>query len=231
MEDFTSEDDLNTFAGWMKCQGFGDTARMAPGALAKWRGIYEESLARKLATPKMGPMKLKTPIAGDYRYAVAVREGSDLWLTLWVRRSPKGEFFVMRPRPEQGWDPHTSYHRDGSLHMKNYAQRARSPEKRQRLGGAFRGTEHLGAYFGHTPREIGAVCDPGAFSAVVEVPSGVLGPRDGAVIVDLVEPGGDPVHLPWARVVRQEVFSDTIPWIVIRISASAIGFPPMVPRD
>ncbi len=37
-------------------------------------------------------MKL-APIVGEHRYAVAVREGTDLWLTLWVRRSPKGEFF------------------------------------------------------------------------------------------------------------------------------------------
>jgi hypothetical protein len=29
---------------------------------------------------------------------MAVREGSDLWLTLWVRRSWRGEFFVMVPR-------------------------------------------------------------------------------------------------------------------------------------
>jgi len=230
VEDFTSEDDLNTFDGWMKYQGFDDTARMAPDELRIWRALYEERLKRNAATPKMGLMKPEPLIAGEHRYAVAVREGSDLWLALWVRRSPKGEFFVLRPRPERGWNSHTSYHLDGSLHMKNYDQRACSPEKRQPLGGAFRGTEHLGAYFGYTPKEIGAVCDPSAFSGVVEVPLGVLGPRDGAVIVDLVEPGCDPMPLPWVRLVRQEVFRDTVPWVVITISASAIGFPPRVPR-
>ena len=35
-------------------------------------------------------MKLRA-VPGEHRYAVAVREGSDLWLTLWVRRSREGE--------------------------------------------------------------------------------------------------------------------------------------------
>jgi hypothetical protein len=39
-------------------------------------------------------MKLR-PVPGEHRYAVAVEEGSDLWLTLWVKRSPDGEFFVV----------------------------------------------------------------------------------------------------------------------------------------
>jgi hypothetical protein len=34
----------------------------------------------------------------EHRYAVAVREASGLWLTLWIRRAPKGEFFVNAAR-------------------------------------------------------------------------------------------------------------------------------------
>jgi hypothetical protein len=231
VEDFTSEDDLNTFDGWMKHQGFDDTARMAPDALATWRALYDEMLERKSATPRIGLMALKPPVAGEYRYAVAVRDGADFWLALWVRRFPKGEFFVMRPRAEAGWNPHTSYHLDGSVHMKNYDRRARSPQKRQPLTGVFRGTEHLGAYFGYTPQGTGAVCDPGAFSGVVEVPPRMLGPRDGGIMVDLVEPCCQPVPLHWARIVQQEVFRGTVPWIVIRISANVIGYPRRVPPD
>jgi len=213
----------------MKHQGFDGTARMAPDALEIWRGLYDEMLERKSAAPRIGLRNLKPPVAGEYRYAVAVRDGADLWLALWVRRSPKGEFFIMRPRAERGWDPHTSYHLDGSVHMKNYGHRARAPQKRQPLTGAFSGTEHLGAYFGYTPQGIGAVCDPGSFSGVVEVPPRVLGPRDGGVMIDLVEPCCQPESLLWARIVRQEVFRDTVPWIVIRISANAIGYPKAVP--
>src|SRR5205807_8947496 len=58
-------------------------------------------------------MKLQ-PVPGEHRYAVAVREGSDLWLALWIRRSRKGEFFIMVPRGDRDWDVHTSYHLDGN---------------------------------------------------------------------------------------------------------------------
>src|SRR5208283_1418998 len=93
-----------------------DAATATPDELAMWRSMFDEVTTSSLATPKVGLMKLR-PVSGEHRYAVAVREGSDLWLTLWVRRSRKGEFFVMVPRGDRGWDPHTSYHLDGTLHM------------------------------------------------------------------------------------------------------------------
>jgi hypothetical protein len=41
--------------------------------------------------------------------------------------------------------------------------------------------------------------------AVVEVAPGALGPRDGGITVDLVEPGCDPATLPWTDIARREV--------------------------
>jgi hypothetical protein len=79
-------------------------------------------------------------------------------------------------------------------------------------------TEHLGAFGGHGPKSVGAVCDPKDFSGMMEVPPGVLGPRDGMVIVDVVEPNCDPIS--WPNVVQQETFRDIIPWVVIRIASS-----------
>jgi hypothetical protein len=90
--------------------------------------------------------------------------------------------------------------------------------KRQPLTGAFCGTEHLGMYMGHGPKGVGAVCNPTDFSGVVEVAPGVLGPRHGNVIVDLVEPGCEPMSF-FNPIIRQEVFRDILPWIVIRISS------------
>jgi len=166
-------------------------------------------------------MKLQS-VPGEHRYAVAVREPTGLWLTLWVRRSRKGEFFVMVPRGDRDWDPHTSYHLDGTLHMKSFDHKFGPPQKRQPLTGAFRGTEHLGIYGGHGPKSIGAVCDPTAFSGIVEVGPGVLGPRDGWVTVDLVEPDCEPIiAVPNANIVRREVFRDAPPpWIVITVGSS-----------
>jgi hypothetical protein len=40
------------------------------------------------------------------KYAVAIRDGSDPWLTMWVRCS--GEVFIMYPRGDRDWDAHAS---------------------------------------------------------------------------------------------------------------------------
>jgi hypothetical protein len=214
--EFISEDDLATFEGWMKYQGFDDVATLAPDQLEMWRGLFDET--HKAPTPKVGLMKLPPLVPSEYRYAVAIREGSDLWLTLWVRRSRKGEFFVLVPRADRSWNPHASYHRDGTFHSKTFNDLvlSASTRKLQPLTGPFVGTEHLGGYGGHGGKSIGAVCDPTAFSKIVEVGPGVLGPRDGTVVVDLVQPGCEPLSWP-GEVVKEEVLKDAEPWIVIRI--------------
>jgi hypothetical protein len=217
VQEFISEDDLKTFEGWLKYQTV-DAATTAPEELERWRHLFDEARERSAASPKVGLMKFQL-VPGEHRYAVAVREGCDLWLTLWVRRSWKGEFFVFFPRGDRDWTPHTSYHLDGRLHMKSYDSKVFPPSQRQPLTGTFRGTEQLGAYFGHGPKGVGAICDPTAFSGVVEVAPGVLGPRDGGVTVDLVEPGCNPMSFGWTYIVRREVFRDIVPWIVITIGS------------
>jgi hypothetical protein len=179
-----------------------------------WRDMYADVRERTDATPKVGKMKLKL---GEHRYAVAVREGPDLWLTTWIRRSPQGDVYVLTPRGDRGWNPHASYHRDGTFHMKTYDKVLGPSQKRQPLVGApFRGAEHLGAHMGHGPKAVGAVCDPADFSGIVELEPGVLGPSDGQVVVDLVEPGCDPLTWP-GKIVRQQVFQELEPWLVVRI--------------
>lgn len=214
MPDFLNEDDLNTFEGWLKYQAV-DRATATPDDLAMWRDLFDEGRQQSLAAPKVGLMKLQPLVPGEHRYAVAVREISDLWLTLWVRRSRKGEFFILYPRGNGDWNPHASYHLNGTLHMMGFDHKVGEPQKRQPLIGAFRGTEHLGAYGGHNPNGVGAKCDPAAFSGIVEVAPDTLGPRNGTVVIDLVEPGCEPV--PFDHVVQQKTFSDLLPWVVIRI--------------
>jgi hypothetical protein len=216
MRDFISEDDLETFEGWLTYQAV-DLTTATADERTFWRTAFDESRERASTTPEVGLMKLRM-VPGEYRYSVAVREGADLWLTLWVRRSPKGEFFVFLPRSDKRWNPHASYHLDGNFHSKTFNDTKMGlPKKRQPLTGVFRGTENLGSYAGHAPKAVGAICDPAAFSGVVEVPAGVLGPRHGTVVVDLVEPGCEPISWPFAHVARQEVFRDFIPWVVIRV--------------
>ncbi len=216
MNEFISEDDLKTFDGWLRYQGV-DASMMTGEQLASWEGIFEDASKRRAANPKVGLMKLQ-PVPGEFKYAVAIREGADLWLVLWVRRSVKGEFFVMRPMGDREWNPHTSYHLDGTRHMKSHGRKSLPPQKFQPLTGLFRGTVDLGIESGHAPKGVGAICDPAAFSGVVEVPSGVLGPRHGAVGVFLVEPGHEPPDYTWGyEVVIQTVFRDVSPHVVITV--------------
>src|ERR1035441_1248689 len=211
VQEFLSEDDLQTFEGWMKYQGL-DTAT-GRDELEMWQGVFDEARERS-AAPKVGLMKLQ-PAPGEYRYAVAIREGVDLWLALWVRRSRKPEFFVMVPRGERDWDVHASYHLDGTRHLKSFDRKVLPATKHQPLTGIFRGAEPLVAFSGYGPKSVGAVCDPAAFSSVVEIAPGVLGPRDGVITVDLVEPGCNPPPYPWANIVQREFIRDKPPWVVI----------------
>jgi hypothetical protein len=87
-------------------QALYDLAMLEPDDLAKWREIFEEN--SKKSAIKVGRMKLGSSVSGDQIYAVAIRD-SGLWLTLWVRRSRKKEFFVFYPRPD-GSNSHVSYH-------------------------------------------------------------------------------------------------------------------------
>jgi hypothetical protein len=211
MDDFISEDDLETFEGWAKYQGF-DLAALTPEELKEWQGIFDDVIKRLKSSPKVGLMKLQ-PAPGEQKYAVAIR-GADLWLTLWVRCNRKGEIFIMIPRGDRDWDPHASYHLDGTFHGKSYGTMGIS-QKKQPLTAAFRGIEYLGTHSGHG-KSIGAVCDPKAFDGVVIVEPGILGPRDGAVAVDLIEPGYEPPPHPDTH--QRQVFPrDGRPSVVITI--------------
>lgn len=215
--EFISEDDLKTFEGWMRYQGV-DATTTSPEELEEWRHFFEDARERAAKFPKVGRMKLQ-PVPCEFRYAVAVEEGSDLWLVLWVRRSRRGEFFVMRPSGDRDWDVHTSYHLDGTLHMKSFGRRVVAPQKCQPLTVAFRGSQDLGFYAGYGPKGVGAICDPRDFSGIVKVAPGVLGPRDGGVKVDLVEPNHEAPGFAWAQMVSQQVFRDVLPWVVISVGS------------
>jgi len=161
-------------------------------------------------------MKLRPAAPGEYLYAVAIREGSNLWLTLWVKRTSRGDVYVLVPRAERKWTPHASYHVDGRLHVKSYNRATVPPTRRQALTAAFKGTESVGCFAGHGPN--GVICDPAIFAGVVEVAPGVLGPHHGTVCVDLVEPGSEPLMaFPQAKIIQRQFFCDASPCVAITI--------------
>lgn len=220
MDKFISEDDLTSFDGWLRYQAVDATA-ITPEELATWRRIFEDARQRSAVNPEMGLRKLQ-PSLREYRYAVVVNDLADLRLTLWVKRSRKGEFFIMLPRGDGKWDVHTRYHLDGTLHMKSHGSQAFTSDRRQPLNGTFRGTEHLGTYFGYGPKSVGAICDPLVFAGVVEVSPDVWGPMDGWVAVDLVEPGTEPtIKIPDSQIITRKQFTDLLPWVVITVGMPA----------
>jgi hypothetical protein len=205
------------FEGYLRLQAV-DPLTATPDELAMFRQFFDQAMAANAATPKLGAMKFKaTP--GEFRYAVGVGDGFDRWLAIWVKRAPKGDVYVLVPRNDASWNPHASYHRDGAFHSKSFKHKMSSLKKQPLIGG-FKGSEHVGMFAGYSPKNIGAVCDPAMFSSVIEVPPGILGPRDGFVAVDLVEPGCDPLDL-YNPIVLTRVFKNSVPWIVIRVGTQA----------
>jgi hypothetical protein len=216
MNEFIDEDDLKTFEGWLRYQAV-DASMMTKEELDWWHRSFEEAQKERATRPMVGLMNLKS-VEGEYKYAVAVREGTDLWLVLWVRRNRKGEYFVLKPMADKDWNPHSSYHLDGTRHHKSFGQKILLPQKGQPLSGSFRGTMEFPIQGGFSPKGTGAICDPAAFSGVVEVAPGILGPRHGCVGVFLVEPGIDPPdYTKLYEVVTQRVFRDVSPHVVVAV--------------
>ncbi len=142
--------------------------------------------------------------------------GTRRTMALWVKRSAKPEFFIFHPTVDGNWNPHSSLHKDGTFHLKSHDRKALT-QKRQPPA-SIKGSEHLSAYGGFSPKSIGAACDPSDFDGVFEAPPGVLGPRNGMVTVDLIEPGfgAHPLQHP-AEEVDRRLFTDGTPHLLIRI--------------
>lgn len=193
-----------------------DTASLGEYELKAWRGYYEEGCEaqrqRKIWTPRVRAH------SNDLLYAVAVRDNAHLWLVLWVKRSTRGEYFVMFPRDEAGWDPHASYHRDGRHHHKSHDRKMIiTPRQPPTVG--FRGTEQMLT----TPielenvRAVKALCDPSQFTGVFEIPGGLLRQRGSGVAVDVTEANGPPLAQPWSEIVMQARFSDAVPEVLLTL--------------
>jgi len=154
MPAFISERDLEDFDGRLRYQAV-DKDSLTPEQATTWATLYRESRQRAAGVPKVGRMAFKPMAAGEHRYAVAVRDAEGLWLAAWVKRNPKGESFVLIPRAGN-WDVHSSYHSDGTIHIKSFGHKSVA-SKRQRPAGAFAGAEHLGKHAGHFPRTVGVI--------------------------------------------------------------------------
>jgi hypothetical protein len=154
-------------------------------------------------------------------YAVAVKDGADLFLFCRVRRNKKGELFVAIPRyGVPGWGPHSSYHANGRYHVKTH-NRAHHPRCLQKPDANFKGIENLATLgiAAHEPRETNAPCKVNSFREIFEIPVSELRPEEYRthLAVDAAEPGVQPGLFQGAEILRRATFKDAIPWIVITL--------------
>jgi hypothetical protein len=209
---------LDTFDTYLRHQGM-DPSSMPEEQVRIMRAAFESGKARRETARSAVFFNQPCP-AGEYRYAVAIEDRSDLRLALVVRRSRKGEYFVLMPR-DGDWNPHASYHLDGRFHHKSHDQVLMpEPKLRQRLD-QFKGTEHLGMLMGFGTTA--PICNPANFTSVLELPPGILESMHGCVLVDLVEPGvaPNPLHRQnhGMRITHEETYRDGWPWVVIAVAA------------
>ena len=157
----------------------------------------------------------------DSKYAVAVRDGEDLLLFLSICRGPQGDVYVNFPRDDEpAWKPHSSYHASGQHHQKSFGHKALVRD-RQKPDVNFRGTENVvtTGIASDEPRAINILCQSASFVDVFEIPLSDLRPEKYRtfVSVDISEPDREPIITPGAKVIRQAVFQDRVPWIIVTL--------------
>jgi hypothetical protein len=153
-------------------------------------------------------------------YAVAVRDGHDLFLFCRIRRTVTGDVYVISPRPAPDWNPHFSYHASGHYHVKNDAHPFHVSHW-QRPGANFLGTRNMSTMgiAASEPRITNAPCKAEDYAEVFEIPVSALRPEEYRtfVSIDLMESSGPPIISPGARILRQAIFQDSIPWIMVTL--------------
>jgi hypothetical protein len=159
-------------------------------------------------------------------FAVAIRDGRDLFLWLRIKRDARGDIYYLIPTGRTGgkwkkWNPHGSHHRDGWRHHKSF-NRPFFREQRQEPDDNFKGSETMitRPIASYEPRAFGIICNPAEFSEVLEVPVSILSAKtyETTISIDLTEPGGPVIVTALGQVVLQHALSDATPWIWVSVS-------------
>ena len=156
-------------------------------------------------------------------HAIAVRDAQGLHLVARVARRPSGIYYLI-PRDakafqidsDENWDPHVSYHADGSHHIKSFGQLALTRMKRQALNSTFSGAEPLFAqsFQPGDLHNLPTLSNASSFVDVFEIPVDRLRASDHYTLaLDLLEPGAGRLGGPWLEVVLEHSFQDASPWI------------------
>jgi len=171
------------------------------------------------------PNSTRGPGDRDRNFAVAVRDGVDLYLVLHIRRSWKGEFVLMwrgRERPWDAplWDPHATFHRDGELHHKSFGCEY-GEQRLQKPDASFTGIQQ----FTQTPvvagdgRALNVHWEPAKFDRIFEFPDQPLHTSLGNpswISIDVTDAGTTPQPIPelGQRTIKQEIlYEESVPYL------------------
>jgi hypothetical protein len=156
----------------------------------------------------------------SHMYAVAVRDGDELFLFCRIRRAVTGDIYVTIPRSVPDWSPHVSYHASGQYHVKSY-DHPYHVSHWQRPDANFQTTRNMSTMgiAASEPRITNAPCKVEDYTEVFEIPIRDLRPEMHRTMlsVDLTEPSGQPIITPGARILRQAIFQDVVPWIMVTL--------------
>jgi hypothetical protein len=167
-------------------------------------------------------------VYSDRMFAVAVRDGDELFLWIRLRRAAGTDIYYVVPtgredeRDWKKWNPHGSWHRDGRVHHKSFDKKMLPVEERQKPDARFEGTYNLitRGLASDEPRAFGVLCDPTKFSEIMEIPVEILSPKhyETYTSVDVSEPGLQPMLMGGGEEIPlQRVFDDAIPHITVTV--------------
>ncbi|MFZ2142528.1 MAG: hypothetical protein WAV78_37260 [Xanthobacteraceae bacterium] len=167
-------------------------------------------------------------VHSDCMFALAVRDGDDLFLWIRLRRAAGTDIYYVVPtgredeRDWKKWNPHGSWHRDGRLHHKSFDKKMLQVERRQKPDANFEGTHNLitRGLASDEPRAFGVRCDATKFSVVMEIPVEILSPNhyETYTSVDVSESGLQPLLMGGGeKILLQRVFDDAIPQITATV--------------
>lgn len=156
--------------------------------------------------------------SGDTWFAIAVRDATDLWLYLEMKRSHKSDVYVFWPYPQEK-ELHVSYHKDGHWYATSYCHLT-GGHLQQKPDATPVGSERVLT----TPiylRGVLALNKPCRRARSRQEYAGILEIRADEIsaervkyttslAIDLAEPGASP-SVP--NIIRRAVFADAVPHI------------------
>ena len=168
-------------------------------------------------------------------FAVAVRDGDDLFLWIQLRRAASNGIYYVLPTGREDdqkwkkWNPHGSWHKDGSLHHKSVDEKVPGPSCNSDPTLNSRALSNIISrpIKADEPRAFGVHCDRLKFSDVMEIPAIIISQKRDETYYLRPSTWANPVVQPMLmggqeKILMQRVFNDAIPHITVTVYSYGI---------